>query len=298
MFVKDIVRENTRFYVKSEFAPTSTEWPALSFSVKGVAKRFANIYSRGSDYVVTVGTSNADNTKDPAHRQSIMSIMSVEPRTLLDTRTLVSKDVWSSVVKEYGQKWEWSLPVEKAFTVVHFPRARAIIPQTYSLLGKPQNFGRCVELLSGERKSLYNLLIEPVKIAPTPQAQDALDLNTDDVTLKKEISRLIKLILHDVECAGQEKGGVYPPRNSPNVSELFLILMRKWREQGGRCGLCGAPIPLATKNYLLQMSRDRLDSDCKTYDMSNLHITHLGCNLGKNKASLEDWYEFLGALRA
>lgn len=298
MKIRDIIQPDSRIYVKSEFGPMSNEWPALSFSQKETAKKFSNVFRRGKDFVISIGTSNGSNTKDPAHRQSILSVISAEPRTPLETKTIVPKDSWRYAVEEYGiGRWEWSLPVEKAFTVLNYPKAHEVIPQTYRQLGNPKHFGRCVELSPAEMQSLLELVIEPVDIQLTQEAQAALDLNTTDESLKKEFSRLINLIITDIKRAGENRNGVYPPRRCPNISDLFQLLMQRWREQAGCCALCETPIPLEGTNFLLQMSRDRIDSENKSYDFSNLQITHLGCNLAKSEATTEQWNEYLQVVR-
>jgi hypothetical protein len=45
------------------------------------------------------------------------------------------------------------------------------------------------------------------------------------------------------------------------------------------------------------MSADRIDSVNKAYNADNVHLTHVGCNLAKSSASLEEWAEFLEVLR-
>jgi hypothetical protein len=81
------------------------------------------------------------------------------------------------------------------------------------------------------------------------------------------------------------------------LSDVFLMLMKRWNEQDGLCALCDRPIPLTTANRLLQMSRDRTESTNKAYDWENTRLTHLACNLGKTDASLDDWGEYLALIR-
>ena len=46
------------------------------------------------------------------------------------------------------------------------------------------------------------------------------------------------------------------------------------------------------------MSPDRIDSGNKTYDASNVHLVHVGCNLAKNVVSLDEWQEYLDVARS
>ena len=126
-------------------------------------------------------------------------------------------------------------------------------------------------------------------------AREPIDGN--DRALRVDISRLVKLIREDVKRAGDELVGVYPVRSAPEEDRLFNALMGKWHDQDGLCALCGGVIPLKPNNRLFQMSRDRADSAVKVYDATNLQLTHLGCNLAKNDATLAEWQVFLAMLR-
>ena len=74
-------------------------------------------------------------------------------------------------------------------------------------------------------------------------------------------------------------------------------LHQLWQDSKGSCALCGRPIQLSTANRLLQMSPDRLDNGNGGYTRSNTRLTHVGCNLGRNVASLEDAKEWLSCIR-
>jgi hypothetical protein len=88
------------------------------------------------------------------------------------------------------------------------------------------------------------------------------------------------------------RDGYYPFRFAPNMSEVFSILSDKWKNQGGVCPLCNKSIPILSRNKLLAMSRDRIDSSIKEYSLENTQITHLGCNLAKSDVAMEDWIEY------
>jgi hypothetical protein len=85
---------------------------------------------------------------------------------------------------------------------------------------------------------------------------------------------------------------------SLNFSDLFNLLNELWRRQRGSCSLCGGRIVPGEENPLLRISADRIDSINKAYTAGNVHLTHVGCNLAKSSASLEEWAEFLDVLRA
>jgi hypothetical protein len=162
----------------------------------------------------------------------------------------------------------------------------------------PKNFGRCVEILESEVANILDIEIEPIVIKLTNEARRIRFLNVNNDLLRKELSRLVALISCDIKRSGSDKNGIYPQRKGPNDSDLFAMLNEKWSVQKGSCALCGVEIPLETKNKLLQMSRDRIDSLDKSYESYNIQITHCGCNLAKNDVSMEEWREYVTLLRS
>lgn len=56
-------------------------------------------------------------------------------------------------------------------------------------------------------------------------------------------------------------------------------------------------VQLGTQNYLLQTSPDRTDSQDTAYSKENTRITHLGCNLAKNKVTLAEFEDSLAVVR-
>jgi hypothetical protein len=87
------------------------------------------------------------------------------------------------------------------------------------------------------------------------------------------------------------------PVRTTSESSLHILLGKKWQEQKGRCFLCRGPLLPGTKNYLLQASPDRTDSLDIAYNDANIRITHLGCNLAKNKVSMADFEDWLLVIR-
>ncbi len=294
--VRDIIKPESRIFAKSEFGPVSDDWPALSFTHRTVAQKFALDYRRDRDFVIYVGTSNPKNTPNENHRQRLICLVSVE-RHELRTEEIVSEENWRFVVREHGARWEWSLPAFQAYSLTEHPSAYDIMPQSYSKLGKLENLGRCVELSSEELGQLLDLSISPIELKLTERVKGLSALNTDNEELKKEINRLVNLILGSVERAGKERNGQYPPRKSLTQADLYILLNKIWNEQGGRCALCGGMIPTETSNRLLQASSDRIDSENKAYDEGNIQLTHLGCNLAKNDVPMELWDEYLSMIR-
>jgi hypothetical protein len=297
MKLSDIVSPDTRLFAKSEFGPASDRWPALSFSSHKIATDFANAYRRGRDFVLYVGTGDPEKTELPEHRQRLLSLLSVEPRAPISTRDLVPADTWERTIRRWGVRWEWSLPIIATYDVMGFPRAHDTIPETYRSLGDLPNLGRCVPVRQTEYQTLFGLDIDEVALHLSERAKIVVSLNTDDKALRDEISRLVIGIKNDIAAAGTARTGVNPMRFMPNDSDLFSMLMQRWKAQDGMCALCDRPIPLKPENKLLQMSRDRTDSANKAYDWLNTRLTHLACNLGKSDATVDQWRGYLTLIR-
>ena len=103
-------------------------------------------------------------------------------------------------------------------------------------------------------------------------------------------------ILNRVQAGGTERVSTNPIRMM-NEPDLHVMLGTKWQEQKGRCFLCGGPLQPSTTNYLLQASPDRTNSQNPTYSAGNTQITHLGCNLAKNKVTMDEFEDWLSIVR-
>lgn len=296
--LRELLGADGRLFAKSEFGPIHTGWPALSFSSRKVASDFAQSFRRGRDFVLAVGTSDPASTEDPSHRSRVLSAATLEPRAPIGTNQVVPPTHWEAAVAKWGRKWEWSLPVAEAFDFAPYPDARRVMPTTYASLGYIANLGRCVSVDPGDLEALLDLPLMPVELALRDGVRAVMVMNPSEPDVRKALSQLAINIQQRIQLSGQERLGHHPERKGPNLSDILTALGVKWSQQKGCCLLCGEPIPLSPKNRLLQMSPDRIDSDTKTYDPENVHLTHLGCNLAKSSGSMDEWQEYLAMIRA
>ncbi|MDD1523608.1 hypothetical protein C7U65_38670 [Bradyrhizobium sp. WBAH23] len=146
-----------------------------------------------------------------------------------------------------------------------------------------------------DRETLLALELTAVDIPPFIERR--LHTIPEDQLLNQDLTRLVGNIVNSVARAGTERTGVYPERSSLSFSDLFKLLNELWRRQQGTCCLCSGRIVPGEENPLLRVSADRVDSMNKAYNSDNVHLTHVGCNLAKSSASLEEWGEFLEVLR-
>jgi hypothetical protein len=294
----DLVGPESRLYAKSEWAPGGPLWPALSFSRRAVANTFSGIFTRGTDFVITVGTGNPKDTQDPAHRQRLLSIVDVEPKIIVSTGDLVDPDAWKRAQQTHPGRWKLSMPIVRCWTVADFPEARKEMTTTYQRFANPTTRGRPIRVEDVDRLSLFALTLIPIEIPPYIDKRLRNLALPDDILLNQELTRIVSNVLNSVGRAGRERTGFYPDRHALNFSDLFRLFQEVWHRQRSRCNLCNGPIDLGVENPLLKMSPDRIDSSNKSYDRDNVHLTHVGCNLAKSSASLEDWQDFLDVLRA
>jgi hypothetical protein len=111
------------------------------------AGRFGSFYVRGTDFVITVGTSNPRDTQDPAHRQRLVSQVDVAPNIIVNTEELVDPDAWTRAQETHPDRWKLSIPddvlLNREFTRV-----------IDNILGSVERAGRERGGLFPERRSL------------------------------------------------------------------------------------------------------------------------------------------------
>ena len=90
---------------------------------------------------------------------------------------------------------------------------------------------------------------------------------------------------------------INPERHAPHLGDLKELLYEKWVQQRGRCALCGGRLIPLNSNPMLKLSPDRIDSEKGAYMKENLQITHLACNLAKNRFGGPQFAEFVEVLR-
>lgn len=183
-----------------------------------------------------------------------------------------------------------------------YPSARDLAPRAYRSLGV-ENRGQIAEVLDDERDALMDLAITPLELqfSPDVTAYMALAKAVGQQTPKSinvEAMRMANLILGRIAKGGELSTRMNPIRTGPDFSVLFALLVRKWQDdQRGACALCRGPLVAQTNNAMLQPSADRIDSANPAYDETNVQITHLACNLAKNKWGVEHFEEWATVVR-
>ncbi|WP_428394420.1 hypothetical protein [Lichenicoccus sp.] len=300
MKVADMMKPDGRVFLKSVFGQISNEWPCMSFSRPSVGEMLRQDFIPGRDVMIYVGTLNRELTENPDHRSRLIASVVIEPSQVLETRRIISREYWS----EYGERWPLSMPVLSAAVMngPPFPKAHDIIPDAYSRFGKVENRGGVVEAIDKEREAVRALNVVTLELHLSSDVQAYINIRTSlsetPRSIRQEATRMANLIIARVNSGGEERVVKNPLRTAPNLSDLFPMLTRKWQvDQHGLCALCGGVLVAATMNKMLQASADRIDSTNGSYDEKNVHVTHLACNLAKNKYGVGNFEEWLMALR-
>jgi hypothetical protein len=299
MTLQDVLQAGARIWFKSEWGPADDHWPAVSFSKRSVGDHLRREFRPGRDAIIYVGTSSTATTPIREHRQCLLSAINIEPQQLLETRECVPTASWEDAQQNFRGRWWWSMPALAIWEIEGFPSVYDVAPKTYSQLGLIQNRGSVVEVLGDDRQAVLGLPVHaviferPKKAASFSKARTLLNLPD---AIRKDIGRMAANIVGRVLASGSERSSVNPTRTL-GETETHMMLASKWEQQKGLCFLCRGPLLPGTKNYLLQASPDRIDSTDIAYSEANTQITHLGCNLAKNKVSLADFEDWLAVVR-
>jgi hypothetical protein len=299
MRLRDLVKPDGKVFLKSEWAPASESWPAVSYSKRTVGEFLQREFQPGRDAIVYVGTSNPLTTEDPQHRQRLLSAVSVEPNQILETRECIPAESWERAQRDFRGRWFWSYPALSIFDIEGFPSAYDVIPKSYRLLGLIVNRGNVVEIDPDERESILDVVLIPVSFVRPMGAskftaqRTLLNLSQE---IRWEIGRIVSGILNRVAGGDSERTTVNPIRTREETN-LHVMFGEKWAEQKGLCFLCNGPLLPGSSNFLLQCSPDRINSQDPAYSKTNTCITHLGCNLAKNKCTVAEFEDWLAVVR-
>ncbi len=299
----DLLTAESRIFLKSEWGPVSTYWPALSFSKRSVGDFLNQEYRPGRDFIVCAGTGNSERTREADFRKRLLSVLIVETGQPVSTEELVPWESWRRELQEHGKVWPLSFGVLKAWQCTDIPWAHDVTPQSYRALGYRSNWGGVTEVESAEeRVAVSKLALTEVALPPIDRLRkvtgerDRLREILGNAALNGTLTRLQDLIKSRLG-GGRAVMRQLPARSLPTGTNLFLLLDKKWRAQGGMCLLCGRELQLDTKKKLMQCSPDRIDSKNPSYGEENLQITHLACNLAKNDATAAEFEEWIQMIR-
>lgn len=286
MRVSDMMKPDGRVFLKSEWGQISDDWPCVSFTKQFVGDRLRRDFVPGRDVIIYVGTTNPATTLLEEHWSKLISVVTIEPNQILETRKIVPPDIWEASRTLWPRRWSYSMAVTQAANMPGppYPHARDVVRDAYRSLGAFENRGSVTEALNDEREAAMTLEIEPVTLHLSDEVREYIILRESfspdlEKAVGQELTRMAELISQRVAASGERNVGVNPLRTAPDFSTLYGILFRKWQEQRGLCGLCRGKLVAGSENEMTQPSTDRIDSSNGAYDDDNVWITHLACKL-------------------
>ena len=285
----DLLSAQTRVFLKSEFAPISNEWPAVSFTNEAPAKAFSGGFDPVHDFVIFAGTQTNDTSS--AHKARLMSAARLTG-SVVDSRLVIPLKNLSLFQGTNANRYIWSIQATEAWEFVDLPSARQLVGPKYKVLGLGRARQEGIQLSPSELEGLRKLRIRPILLRVV-QTQD-LETESSDESISGQLAHILAALRSRAQQGGSVVKRIAPLR----ICKLTMRdLEQMWRSQDGRCNLCKGPMPNSRSNILLQVSADRLDSSNPNYDVANTQLTHLGCNLGKNAATEEDFAAWLCVIR-
>jgi len=287
--VRAVVKPDSRFFLKSEYGPLSQDWPVVAFTSRSLGQKLQATFRPETDFIVYTGTTGK-STMDPGHRGRLLSLVRIDTSDVHATSDFIAEHSLEWAQGDYPGQWENCFKATEGWNFTEFPGSRDTLPNSYPLMGQFPNRGGVLEITGSDREALLRLRLERLDLrAPNNDAE------TQEPDLLAEARRITDLIFARVSISGETIQRNAPERTAPEdlVSNIHALLQAKPLV----CYLCGGVMQIKPKNRLLQPSPDRVDSSLGSYDLENLRLAHLACNLGKNASSVSEFREWLTLIR-
>jgi hypothetical protein len=148
--VASLVRPNSRFFLKSEYGPLSSDWPVVAFSARSVGLRIQDDFKPDFDFIVYTGTGE-QKTANEAHRSRLLSLVRVDTGEIQSTSELIAQHSWEWAHGEYPGQWENCFQAVAGWNFLPFPLSRDTLPLTYPKIGLHR--GDILEIQESEREA-------------------------------------------------------------------------------------------------------------------------------------------------
>ena len=100
-------------------------------------------YMPATDFIIYAGTGNAANTKDPHHRQRLLSLVRIDTGRIFNTWEIVPVNTWTSAQADHGGRWPWSYPMRNAWSIRDLPARILGCSEELSAIGRHRKPRRC-----------------------------------------------------------------------------------------------------------------------------------------------------------
>jgi hypothetical protein len=290
--IGDLLEKGSRVYLKSEYGPVSEKWPAVSFSSDIYARQLGAAFDAEKDLIIFAGTQKEPTPE--VERGRLLCAMRVFSSEPIDSGLLVDARALADFQNGDEKKYAYSLQLKDAWTISSLPPAKDYVSESYRVIGLGEARRSYLELSPTEIERLRALPIEKLAFAITPL--EDLEINGwEEDGLERQLNRMLALLVNRAQSGGKPSLRIAP------IREVHLTkndLRALWKRQSGICALCDKQIPVKTSNFLMQVSADRIDSGVPIYNLENTQLAHLGCNYGKNSASVVQFGEWMSMIRS
>jgi hypothetical protein len=298
MKIRDLVTNESKLFLKSEYGPLSEGWPVVAFSATALKNKIEREYRTGRDFIVYTGT-GGPQTEDMNDRSRLLSIVEIDTTRTYHTADVIPQSSWDWATSKYPGQWESAFRAIRGWDIPTRPWTGDVLPNSYPKMGRRPYRGMVLELEGSDREALLDTEVVLIPDIDVFRGDGALGmpelLRSENLLLNQEANRLADLVYSRVQLSGQVVQHTAPIRTAP--TDLLLQIANLLHQSPLTCGLCGGVMTLRPKNKLLQPSGDRRDSSLGDYGPNNYQLVHLACNLGKNSASEEQFQEWLEVVR-
>ena len=103
--VASIVKPASRFFLKSEYGPLSSDWPVVAFTSNSLGVKLQANFLPDLDFIVYTGTTGK-TTLDSTHRGRLLSLVRIDTAAIHTTSDLIAGHSWDWARQEYPGQWE------------------------------------------------------------------------------------------------------------------------------------------------------------------------------------------------
>lgn len=297
MLLCDAVGFPGRVFARVEFRAPGAHWPVLSFARRAALQDWLLRFQPRRDIVILLGADDPRHMHPREDRGRILAAVQIDHPLVTPTRDLVPARELARDMTLHRERRDLSVPLARIWRFVNRPLAHEAYPDMVQRFAAPHRRGQIIEVAASEAARLMREAVA-ADFASRPERVAETGRYSCDPQRDREFVRAIRRMEGHVRKSGRTLSFRAGLRSMPETPQRLLgALRRRFIAQNGLCALCDAPIPAEPANPILQLSVDRIDNRNDAYSESNIQLTHLGCNRGRNNASLAHWSEYIALLR-
>jgi hypothetical protein len=291
----EILAPGAKIWARPTWGPIDPKERVCGFGKEQVARRLESEGQYDQDMILNIGVGTPRRDLPKALTGRLLDVATFVPK-VMRSQDIIGPELYRRWIEERGRSeaWPWGLPVVRAWQISLQPLADEVLPglrQARFIYQHPEQM--TTRLSAEEIAQISDLQVEPVEFEVSIADESGLAAQTQATDRVRHWATQLAATVAQ-RCQGSRAGYVIlRPDFETNETDLYLLFNKLILDQGERCRLCGGLLDFSEPpNRLAQPSADRIDSSVKVYDRTNLQITHLACNLGKNECPNVEALEF------